>query len=88
MDKKQAGVIADALLAPEVEAQQRKRRAMAPFVARVRYGVWLVAFGLFIGFLVAGVTHQQLMPGGACGAITGAVVSWLVAWRRSRRRAS
>nr|WP_245149870.1 hypothetical protein [Xanthomonas axonopodis] len=88
MDKSQADAIAQALLQPDLEAQEkirRRRAAEGQGVADRRMVAWFSLSGLVIGAVVAHLTGYRFTDGIMWGGIAGGAVGW-AALRLYRRR--
>ncbi len=89
MEKSQAEAIAQALLQPDLKAQddlRRKRSSAAWWLVEKRKVAWLALVGFAVGVAVAVYTGQRFSLGGLCGAFSGAAVGWFWIGLRSRRR--
>lgn len=88
MDKTQADAIAQAILQPDLEAQEeirRKRVAEERTLADRRVVARLSLFGIAIGGAAACFAGGRLMDGVIWGGLTGGVIGWAVVWWRRRR---
>jgi hypothetical protein len=84
MEKTQADVIAQAILEPDLRAQddvRRKHAAEAAQLARKRRVAWFVLSGTCIGAGVAYFGDIQFSLGVIWGGLAGSVVGWLVTRR-------
>jgi hypothetical protein len=88
MDKSHADAIAQALLEPDLKAQETlrlKRAAEARQLAEKRSVAWWVLAGGAIGAVVAYAVGQRITSGVLWGCMAGSVVGWgLVGWHRRR----
>ena len=91
MEKQQAEAIAQAILEPDLKAQEelrRKREAEDRSVAVRRFIAGFVLVGFAIGAATAYFAGERFTVGGLWGGIGGAVVGWAVGAWRDRRRAA
>ena len=91
MDKTQADAIAQAILEPDVRAQEeihRKRAAEAIQLAQTRKIVWLSLAGFGIGIIAAYFTGMHFAKGALGGGIAGTVLGRLFIWLRNRPHAA
>ena len=91
MDKSQADAIAQAILAPDLEAQEalrRKRAKEAWWLAEKRKVAWLVLAGFAVGAAAAHYAGERFTVGGLWGGISGGAIGWLwIGWRNRRHAA-
>ena len=88
MDKTQADAIAQAILQPDLEAQEeirRKRAAEKRTWADRRMVAKLSLFGIVIGGAAAYFAGGRLIDGVIWGGLAGGVIGWAVVWWRRRR---
>ncbi|AOL18166.1 hypothetical protein AB8807_20050 [Xanthomonas campestris pv. olitorii] len=88
MDKSQADAIAQAILQPDLEAQEqirRRRAAEDQAVADRRMVAWFSLSGFVIGAVVAHLTGYRFTDGIIWGGIAGGAVGW-AALKLCRRR--
>ncbi|WP_081770136.1 hypothetical protein [Luteimonas huabeiensis] len=91
MNKTQAEAITQAILEPDVRAQediQRRRAAEALSVARRRQVALLMLIGCAIGGVTAHFLGVRFTLGIIWGGIAGSAFGWFVVWLRSRPRAT
>lgn len=91
MDKQQAEAIVQAILEPDLKAQQelrRKREAEDRSLAVRRSIAAFVLAGFALGAAAAYFTGERFTVGGLLGCFGGAVVGWAVGAWRDRRNAS
>jgi hypothetical protein len=88
MDKSQANAIAQAILEPDLKAQEevrRKRAAHERSLADRRLVAWFSLPGFAIGAAVASFTGHRFTIGVILGGIAGSLIGWAVVWWRRRR---
>lgn len=81
MIKTQVDAIAQAILEPDLRAQdeiRRKRAAEAAQLARKRKVAWLALAGSCIGAAAAYFSGTRFSEGVIWGGLVGAVVGWLI----------
>lgn len=91
MEKRQAEAIAQAILEPDLKAQEelrRKREAEDRSLAVRRFVAVFVLVGFAIGVAAAYFAGERFTVGGLWGGIGGAVAGWVVGSWRDRRRAA
>jgi hypothetical protein len=91
MDKIRAEEIAQAILEPDIHAQEeirRKRAAEEVRDAQARVRALFVLIGGGIGALISLFTNMRLGQGALWGLFSGAVVGWLFVWLRNRSHAA
>jgi L-fucose isomerase-like protein len=90
MDKTQADAIAQALLEPDLRAQEelrRKRASVAQLMAKRGQVVWSALVGFAIGAIAAYFVGQRWALGAMWGCIVGAALGRLILELRSKSRA-
>jgi len=91
MDKTQAEAIAQAILQPDLKAQEelrRKKEKAAWLLAEKRKVAWFILTGFAVGAAFAYVNDTPFTTGGLWGAISAGAFGWLlVGWRTLRRAA-
>ena len=91
MDKRQAEEVVQAILEPDLKAQEelrRKRDAEARSLGVRRFVAWFVLCGFAVGAALAYLSGERFTFGGLWGAIGAAAVGWaIVAWRKHRHAA-
>lgn len=81
MDKTQADAAADALLEPQLKAQEafrRKREVEARRLAERRKTAWLMLLGGAVGAAAAYATGERITKGLLWGCVGGSVVGFLL----------
>lgn len=81
MDKAQAEAIANALLGPDMKAQEAARqryRARELGRMRSRKVAWFAAAGALVGAIGVAIAGGRFFDGVVWGAPVGAIVGWLV----------
>jgi hypothetical protein len=84
MEKTQADAVAQALLEPDLRAQQElrnKRAVESAQLARKRRVAWLALAGAGIGAAVAYFSGFHFSIGVIWGGFAGSAVGWLITWR-------
>ena len=85
MDRSQAEAIAQAILAPDLEAQEalrRKRAKEAWWLIEKRKVAWFILVGFAVGAAIAHFVGERFNAGGLWGAISSGAIGWLwVGWR-------
>lgn len=88
MDKNQAEAVAEAILDPLVRAQREqaearleKQAAANALLARRHRMGWFMLVGAGAGVAVSVLAHVTFTRGLVVGALTGAVIGWLVTRR-------
>ena len=84
IDKKQAEAVAQAILDPDLRAQeevQRKRAVQVARLARQRRAAWFALAGIWIGPIISFVIGYRFTLGIIWGGLTGSVVGWLATRR-------
>jgi hypothetical protein len=90
MDKTQVDAVAQAILEPNLRAQEeiRRKRAVAALnIARRRQVAWFVLIGGGIGGAAAYFTDVHVTRGIFVGGIGGSFLGWLVISLRAMSRA-
>lgn len=91
MGKSQADAIAQAMLTPDLKAQEalrRKRAKEAWWHAEKRKVAWLMLAGFAVGIVAVQFTGARFTTGGLWGAMSGGAIGWLwVGWRNRRHAA-
>ncbi len=91
MDKRQAEEVVQAILEPDLKAQEelhRKREVEVRSLGAKRFVAWFVLSGFAMGAALAYFSGERFTSGGLWGAIGGAAVGWaIVAWRKHRHAA-
>ena len=91
MDKTQADAIAQAILQPDLEAQEkirRKRAAEEQILAGRRSVAKLALLGMAIGGAAVYFAGGRLTEGIIWGGLAGGVIGWAAVWWRNRRPAA
>lgn len=91
MDKLQADAIAQAILQPDLKAQdeiRRKRAAEAQREADRRLAALFAIPGFAIGAVVAHYSGYRFTKGMIWGGVAGAMIGWVIVWLRRRQLAS
>ena len=91
MDKMQVDAIAQAILEPNLLAQDeiRRKRAIKAFhIARRRQVAWFMLIGSGIGGVAAYFIDVQVTRGIFVGGIAGSFLGWFVVWLRDVSRAT
>ncbi|HEU4670859.1 MAG TPA: hypothetical protein VFR91_09120 [Dyella sp.] len=84
MEKTRADAIVQAILEPDLRAQEelrRKRARESAQMARKRRVAWLALVGAGIGTAVAWFGGNHLSSGVIWGGLAGAGLGWLITWR-------
>jgi hypothetical protein len=90
MDRSQADAIAQAILQPDLKAQEeirRKRAVEERSLADRRLVAWFSLPGFAIGAAMAYFTGHRFTNGIIWGGVAGGVIGWAVVWWRRRRSA-
>src|SRR3546814_14966589 len=91
MDKSQANAIAQAILQPDLNAQEdirRKRTAKEQSLADRRLVAWFSLPCFAIGAAVAYFTENRFSTGILWGGLLGSAIGWTVVWWRRHRSRS
>lgn len=92
MDKTHAEAIAQAILLPDLKAQEelrRRKKKVARAIAEKRKVACSILSGFAVGAAFAYVNGTPFTTGSLSGAISAGAFGWLVVgWRTLRRRAA
>jgi hypothetical protein len=91
MDKTQADAIAQAILQPDREAQEkirRKRAAQERTLAGRRSVAKISLLGIVIGGTAVYFAGGRVIDGIIWGGLAGGVIGWAAVWWRGRRSAA
>jgi hypothetical protein len=84
MDKKQAEVVAQSILEPDIRAQEElrlKRAALAIERSRKQQIAWFTLAGFAVGAAVAYFGAIPFMPGFVLGGLVGSLVGYVITRR-------